>query len=231
MPNRIELSSEQKKASEPTLNVVVQANAGTGKTFILVQRLLRILFREYNEKNSKPSGILCLTYTNAGASEMQSRVLSAVMEWATSSDDDLRYLLRGISHSVEPTDDDLKKARNIFYFLIDNMHTIRIQTIHSFCEDILRRFSVEANIPSGCRLVSGSEQKRLLKESLSALMHSRDERILTAFDAVLDDVSEYSLDGLLESILEQYKHILMQKLNSNFPAYIIDKTRNFLNID
>jgi ATP-dependent helicase/nuclease subunit A len=231
MPKKLNLSIEQTRATEPTMNIVVQANAGTGKTFILVQRLLRILFREYNTNNDKPSGILCLTYTNAGASEMQSRVLAAVMEWAKASDEELRDLLSGISHSQIPTDNDLQIARNIFYFLIDNPHAIKIQTIHSFCEDILRRFSIEANVPSGWRLVSGSEQKRILKESLSALMHSHDERILNAFDNVLDDVSEYSLDGLLESILEQYKHILMQKLNSNSPSYIIDKTRYFLGLD
>ncbi|MCL1892272.1 MAG: UvrD-helicase domain-containing protein [Alphaproteobacteria bacterium] len=74
------LSYEQNKASDPTLNVWVQANAGTGKTSVLVQRLLRILFR----RDPDMGGILCLTYTNAGASdnESASRKASAVAQSA-----------------------------------------------------------------------------------------------------------------------------------------------------
>ena len=66
------LSPEQDMAANPTENVWVQANAGTGKTSVLVQRLLRILFRA---SDCGASGILCLTYTNAGAGEMRNHIL------------------------------------------------------------------------------------------------------------------------------------------------------------
>ena len=226
------LSTEQEFAVQPTLNVVVQANAGTGKTFVLIERLLRILFREFDDKKDKPSGILCLTYTNAGAAEMRNRILNSVTSWARANDNDLRELLVGIAHANPPTDEDIKKARAIFYNFIDNPNILKIQTIHSFCEDILRRFGVEANVPPAWRLVSGAEQKRLLKDAFTELMnHPESETVMNAFDNVLGAVSEYSLDDLLESILGEYRDILLLKHNTNFPDEVIEKTREFLSIN
>ena len=79
MAKKHKLSPEQDMAANPLENVWVQANAGTGKTSVLVQRLLRILFRSSDDLNS---GVLCLTYTNAGAGEMRNRILKSLREWA-----------------------------------------------------------------------------------------------------------------------------------------------------
>ncbi|MDR1826386.1 MAG: UvrD-helicase domain-containing protein [Rickettsiales bacterium] len=233
MARKITLSNEQAGAVDPAVNIVVQANAGTGKTFVLVQRLLRILFREYqaDANREKPRGILCLTYTNAGAAEMRNRILSAIMEWARAENTELRELLRGIAHNPKPTDDDIQMARKIFYHFIDNPHALKIQTIHSFCEDILRRFPFEADVPPAWRLVSGAEQKRLLKDTFAELLMGKETNLQDAFDNILGLVSEYSLDALLESILEQYKRIILLKQNPNFPGYVIEKTKKFLNAD
>ena len=76
MKHREIFSPEQLRASNPAENVWVQANAGTGKTKVLVQRLLRILFRNNEQSKKITSGILCLTYTNAAAGEMRNRILS-----------------------------------------------------------------------------------------------------------------------------------------------------------
>ena len=233
MPKKITLSDEQSAAVLPTLNVVVQANAGTGKTFVLVQRLLRIMFREFAEKSEKPTGILCLTYTNAGAAEMRNRILSGITEWARATNEELAELLFGIAHTNPPTNADLETARKIFYDFIDNPHALKIQTIHSFCEDILRRFPLEADVPPAWRLVSGAEQRRLLKDAFAELMKIPKENteLQGAFDNILGATSEYSLDGLLESLLDQYKNILLLKRRPNFPAYIIEKTEHFLGVD
>ena len=79
MAKKTILSLEQDWAANPQENVWVQANAGTGKTSVLTQRLLRILFRS---PDCAVSGVLCLTYTNAGAGEMRNRILSALRKWA-----------------------------------------------------------------------------------------------------------------------------------------------------
>ena len=117
MAKKRTLSPEQDLAANPTENVWVQANAGTGKTSVLTERLLRILFRSQQCENT---GILCLTYTNAGAGEMRNRILAALRDWALASDDDLADLLTGVAINKKPTPDDIAHAREIFFKYIDN---------------------------------------------------------------------------------------------------------------
>ena len=117
MTQKRTLSPNQDAAANPTENIWVQANAGTGKTSVLVQRLLRILFRT---ENLDDCGILCLTYTNAAAGEMRNRILSALRTWAMAPDDELAELLSGVASNIPPTPDDLAQARQIFFFYIDN---------------------------------------------------------------------------------------------------------------
>ncbi|NMA32500.1 MAG: UvrD-helicase domain-containing protein, partial [Alphaproteobacteria bacterium] len=161
MSKKQELTVEQKKASNPNLNVWVQANAGTGKTTVLVQRLLNILFRDPDLS----SGILCLTFTNAAASEMRNRILDALRKWAMADDDNLRELLVDISNNSPPTDEDLARAREIFFTYIDNPDILKIKTIHGFCEEILRRFPMEAGISPSWKLISDADQRRLLRDT------------------------------------------------------------------
>ena len=126
MAKKRTLSYEQDLAANPRENVWVQANAGTGKTSVLVQRLLRILFRSSNDLNS---GILCLTYTNAGAGEMRNRILASLREWACASDDELRDLLDGVAENRPATNDDILRAREIFFYYIDNPDILKIKTM------------------------------------------------------------------------------------------------------
>ena len=114
MEKKRTLSYEQDMAANPRENVWVQANAGTGKTSVLVQRLLRILFRSSKDLST---GILCLTYTNAGAGEMRNRILSSLRKWACASDDSLRELLDGVSETKPASDKDVLRAREIFFLL------------------------------------------------------------------------------------------------------------------
>ncbi|MDR1207263.1 MAG: UvrD-helicase domain-containing protein [Rickettsiales bacterium] len=222
------LSENQSRASDPTQNVWVQANAGTGKTSVLVQRLLRILFRS---NNSEKSGILCLTYTNAGASEMRNRILAALRVWAYADDNELRGLLAGVSHNNPPVDEDLAMAREIFYEYIDNPQILKIHTIHGFCEEILRRFPIEAGIPPEWGLVIGPNQTRLQKDVFQELINGHGDASLNfAFARILDQVSEHSLDELLTILTGQYKHFFQLSNNFNNRQQFIDTINNSLNI-
>ena len=122
MAKKHKLSPEQDMAANPQENVWVQANAGTGKTSVLVQRLLRILFRT---PNCDTSGILCLTYTKAGAGEMRNRILKSLREWAMASDKDLAEMLDGVAIHKEITADDILHAREIFFTYIDEKNILR----------------------------------------------------------------------------------------------------------
>lgn len=243
MAKKQTLSPEQNQAANPTENIWVQANAGTGKTSVLVQRLLRILFRSDNQlhQNHKPNGILCLTYTNAGASEMRNRILSALRDWATADDKKLYELLYGISEKKDSDKDDLEHARNIFYEYIDNPDILKIKTIHGFCEEVLRRFPIEAGISPAWNLISDSNQKIMLADAFHRLINSPikktgnfDEesiKINDAFSHIVERVSEQSFDELLGILTSQYKQFFKVTDISSYRKYFIDNIKYFLDID
>ncbi|MBO4480313.1 MAG: UvrD-helicase domain-containing protein [Alphaproteobacteria bacterium] len=228
MIKKSQLSSEQEIAAEPTHNVWVQANAGTGKTSVLTERLLRILFRS----EDKTGGILCLTYTNAAAGEMRNRILAALRGWAMATDDELRELLRDITENTIPTDDDIKHARKIFFEYIDNPDILKIKTIHGFCEEILRRFPTEAGITPAWSLISDAPQQVLLNETLERMVNSAtlDTNTKNAFEHIFNTISEYKLDDLLKYIESQYKHFFRVNDFVKYRKYFIDTIKKKLNI-
>lgn len=229
MNKKIYLSPEQDLAANPNENVWVQANAGTGKTSVLVQRLLRIMFRTPELTNS---GILCLTYTNAGAGEMRNRILSALRQWAMASDDELKDLLKGVSWNVAPDESDLSHAREIFFKYIDNPTILKIKTIHGFCEEILRRFPLEAGISPSWNLISDTNQRVLQQEAFTHLINtSNNENVINAFSHIVNRVSESYVDDLLKILNEQYKYFFNLNDIDKYRKYFIDTTRFFLNLD
>lgn len=229
MNKKIYLSPEQDLAANPNENVWVQANAGTGKTSVLVQRLLRIMFRTPELTNS---GILCLTYTNAGAGEMRNRILSALRQWAMASDDELKDLLKGVSWNVAPDESDLSHAREIFFKYIDNPTILKIKTIHGFCEEILRRFPLEAGISPSWNLISDANQRVLQQEAFARLINtSNNENVINAFSHIVNRVSESYVDDLLKILNEQYKYFFNLNYIDKYRKYFIDTTRFFLNLD
>ena len=220
------LSSEQEIAAEPTLNVWVQANAGTGKTSVLTARLLRILFRS----DEPMGGILCLTYTNAAAGEMRNRILAALRGWAMATDAELRELLVGVSINREATDDDVGHARSIFFKYIDNPDMLKIKTIHGFCEEILHRFPTEAGVSPSWSLISDAPQRVLLNDALNNLINSptNDARTVSAFNYIVGVMSEYKLDDLLTNIEQQYKNFFIVNDFDKYRNYFIETIEKFL---
>ncbi|MBO4746061.1 MAG: UvrD-helicase domain-containing protein [Alphaproteobacteria bacterium] len=228
MTKKAPISEEQEVAAEPTNNVWVQANAGTGKTSVLTERLLRILFR-----SGEPiGGILCLTYTNAAAGEMRNRILKSLREWAMASDDDLRELLHGITTNAVASDDDIKHARDIFFKYIDNPEILKIKTIHGFCEEILRRFPTEAGISPSWSLISDAPQKVMLHDALEQVVNSTklDENTVNAFEHIIGVVSEYKFDDLLENVEQQYKNFFCVDNFVNYRSYFVDTIKKKLNL-
>ncbi len=223
------LSPEQDYAANPTENIWVQANAGTGKTSVLIQRLLRILFRT---DDSGANGILCLTYTNAGAGEMRNRILSALRDWAMASDKELQELLKDVAFNKPATTDDIIHAREIFFTYIDNPEILKIKTIHGFCEEILHRFPIEAGISPSWSLISGAPQKVLLQNTFDKMINSPDknDKILPAFTHIVERISETSLGDLLDILSKQYKIFFQINDIDKYREYFIETTKKLLNI-
>ena len=140
-------TQQQRKASNPLKSVWVQASAGTGKTKVLSDRVLRILLYE---ENPCPERILCLTYTKAAAVEMNQRISKKLSEWAVMEQEKLVGELRDLLGALPVKSSDLQtleaRARRLFAILLDTPGGMKIQTIHSFCQDILKRFPLESHI-------------------------------------------------------------------------------------
>jgi len=128
----------QIEAADPHANTWLSANAGSGKTRVLTDRVARLLLAGVS-----PQNILCLTYTKAAASEMQNRLFARLGDWAMKPDAELHDELRELG--VDEVDD-LARARRLFAGAIETPGGLKIQTIHSFCAAILRRFPLEAGV-------------------------------------------------------------------------------------
>ena len=228
-------SSEQLAASNPMENIWVQANAGTGKTKVLVHRLLRILFRD-GQYNKEATGVLCLTYTNAAAGEMRNRILKELHKWATSDDKDLSELLESVSENNPPTAKDLAFARKVFYSYIDNPDMLKIKTIHGFCEEILHRFPLEAGISPTWSLVSGAAQTVLLDTAFNRMIKNSVNNVsdlqntMDAFYKIIDIKSEYFLNDLQELLLGHYRSFFLVDNINEYRKYFIEKTQDILGI-
>ena len=138
-------SAKQRQASTPTISVWVEASAGTGKTKVLSDRVMRLLL-----SGVRPERILCLTYTKAAAVEMSNRIADKLSKWATLEEQILKNELEkllGAPLSEEKKDiETLTRARQLFAILLDTPGGIKIQTIHAFCQEVLKRFPLEAKI-------------------------------------------------------------------------------------
>ena len=130
----------QSRASEPAASAWVSANAGTGKTEVLVRRSLRLLLA-----GSMPESILCLTYTKTAAAEMQNRLLSRLSDWATISPEDLTDDLTALLRRP-PDEKELLTARRLFARALEAKGGLKIHTIHGFCERLLQRFPLESQV-------------------------------------------------------------------------------------
>ncbi|MEO8813469.1 MAG: double-strand break repair helicase AddA, partial [Caulobacteraceae bacterium] len=169
--------SPQVQASDPRASVFVSANAGSGKTSTLVARVARLLL-----SGAEPRAILCMTYTKAAAAEMQRRLFDRLGAWAVMKDEPLTAALAGID---EPGGD-LGRARALFARALETPGGLKIQTIHAFCEKLLRRFPLEAGISPGFTVLEDAAAARVsarARETVADIAMARPESsVARAYD-------------------------------------------------
>ncbi len=190
---------QQSLASDPASSAWVSANAGSGKTHVLTQRVIRLLLA-----GCRPSAILCLTYTKAAASEMSNRVFQRLSEWTVLSDEDLRKRIAAIE-GAEPDSFKLAEARRLFAKALETPGGLKIQTIHAFCEALLHQFPLEANVAGHFSVLDDRAASTLLAEArrslLTAASAEEDPELAEAFAHVLDLGDEFGLETLLGDII------------------------------
>ena len=131
---------QQHEASDPGVSVWVDASAGAGKTKILTDRVLRLLLT-----GIPPERILCLTFTKAAAAEMAGRITSRLSEWSLIDDRNLYDDLFSLS-GQQANQKEMERARGLFALVVDSTEKLQVETIHGFCQSLLRRFPLEAKL-------------------------------------------------------------------------------------
>lgn len=148
--------TSQARASDPDYSIWVEANAGSGKTYVLTHRVLRLLLA-----GARPESILCLTYTKAAAAEMRKRVGARLAQWALADHASLYKDVRDLVGSA-PGPDMLKDARTLFARALETPGGLRILTIHAFCEAVLHRFPIEAGVPFDFAVIEDERQVQMV---------------------------------------------------------------------
>ena len=184
------------QALNPHGSAWVGANAGAGKTYILVSRLVRLML-----DGVAPEKLLCLTYTRAAAAEMQGRLFDLLAEWALL--DDARLAQEITDRLGAPVDDGvLTQARILFARALETPGGLRVQTIHGFCESLLKRFPLEAGLSPHFDLMDDQEA-RSLEAGLIAdlLLHTHRPDRAAAMAVLTRALAESDLMGLGRQII------------------------------
>jgi ATP-dependent helicase/nuclease subunit A len=183
----------QAGASDPLVSAWVTANAGSGKTHVLVQRVVRLLLN-----GVLPSRIFCLTFTKAAAANMAGRVFAMLADWTSLDDDGLAKAVEATG-AARPTSEQLAFARRLFARTIETPGGLKIQTIHAFCERLLHLFPFEAEVAAGFRVAEPSEADEMLtdarQEILSALTEEGGAEALAA-EAAPEDFEKLLREAL-----------------------------------
>ena len=164
--------TRQIAAAHPASNTWLSANAGSGKTRVLTDRVARLLL-----SGVEPQHILCLTYTKAAASEMQNRLFGRLGEWAMMPETKLQEELAKLGEPDNPPQR-LARARQLFARAIEAPGGLRIQTIHSFCGSLLRRFPLEAGVSPGFVEMDDRTGKLMRAEIVEEMADGRDAAVV-----------------------------------------------------
>ena len=194
-----ETAELQARASDPGNSVWVSANAGSGKTHVLAQRVIRLLL-----DGTPPAKILCLTYTRAAAANMANRVFADLADWTLLDDATLARRLAAID-GRRPSAARLARARRLYATALETPGGLKIQTIHAFCEAVLQQFPLEANIAGHFELLDSAMEAALVaqarRDMVTGVAGGGDQALAEAFATVLTHGGEYGLDLLLGEIV------------------------------
>src|ERR1700709_133795 len=149
----------QARASDPAGSGFVSANAGSGKTHVLVQRVIRLMLN-----GVPPEKILCITFTKSAAANMAERVFTTLGHWVTLDDTALDAAIRDAG--IARPDPKLRmRARELFACALETPGGLKVQTIHALCTRLLQHFPFEANVPARFAVLDERDQAEMMERA------------------------------------------------------------------
>ncbi|MEP2705624.1 MAG: double-strand break repair helicase AddA [Roseibium sp.] len=191
----------QDLASRPRASAWVSANAGSGKTFVLSRRVVRLLL-----DGTDPSRILALTFTKAAAAEMATRVFNILGTWVTMDDAALVHELTDIEGKT-PNAARVAMARRLFASALETPGGLKIQTIHGFCEALLHQFPLEANVAGHFNVLDDRIAAELMANARASVLHKAEmepgslfgQALASVIDLMSDSGAQKALDELIQN--------------------------------
>ncbi len=194
-------TKEQKQAiEEKGTNLLVAAAAGSGKTAVLVERIIHKIIDEKMDIDK----MLVVTFTNAAASEMRERILDAIYK------------------KIEENPEDIHMQRQITL-----LNKASICTIHSFCLDVIRNYFYEINIPANFQIGSSAEMELLKQETLEELLEEKYIKKDENFLKLIDTYASYRGDENLKDLILKIDN---QIQSSPFPKDWLEEKVEMFNL-
>jgi ATP-dependent helicase/nuclease subunit A len=200
-PDRIpaQIRELQRTVADPAVSAWVAANAGSGKTHVLAQRVINLLLQ-----GVQPEKILCITFTKAAAANMAKRVFDTLAEWTTLDDSALDRAIRERSN-IAPDPARRALARRLFARALETPGGLKVQTIHAFCAQLLHQFPFEANVAANFAVLDETEQtqalERLTLDVLLSGARAPDSPIGRALDVALTAASDQTFREAVRSAI------------------------------
>ena len=203
---KIIITPDQRAAANPEQSVWVTANAGTGKTKVLIDRVLRLLLN-----GTVPDKILCLTYTKAAAAEMLSRLQQTLAQWVRMDEAQLHQTITAIT-GAEANDTQMTRARQLFLTVLEAPEGVRILTIHALCQSLLKRFAIEAKVSPYFRLMEGTQASILMQDARRMVFtHQRNDdlgkKLTESLNLIARHMGEEQVNELLDEIINNRKKL------------------------
>ncbi|MXN66747.1 double-strand break repair helicase AddA [Stappia sp. GBMRC 2046] len=217
---------KQSRAADPARSAWVSANAGSGKTFVLARRVVRLLL-----SGTDPSRLLCLTFTKAAAAEMATRVFATLGDWTNMDDARLAEELAEIE-GKKPDARRLARARHLFAKALETPGGLKIQTIHAFCEALLHQFPLEANIAGHFTVLDDRVAAELLAEARASVLfraeNDPDSDLGRSLSFLIDELSDSGVGSVLDEMVA--KRDRLRRWLIDFPGLdeaVYDLARHF----
>ena len=219
----------QRLAASPEASVWVSASAGTGKTKVLTDRVLSLMLT-----GTQPQRILCLTFTRAAAAEMASRIADQLGRWTMMAEDELQSALEDLLGEA-PENNMIQRARRLFAEVLDTPGGMNIQTIHAFCQSLLGRFPLEADVAPHFALMDERDAEEMLiaarEDLLNRARGGQDEELAAALAEVTSHIHETQFPELLAELT--YARGRLRRLIDQHGdiGAVIDNLRSLLSVE
>ncbi len=154
----------QARASDPDISTFVSANAGSGKTHVLVSRVIRLML-----SGVAPEKILCITFTKAAAANMSDRVFRTLGQWVRLDDAALIEAIATTGAELSASEaraSALRRARELFARALETPGGLKVQTIHALCTRLLQQFPFEAHVPARFAVMEERDQNDILQRAM-----------------------------------------------------------------